>query len=81
MFSIEPVGDIQRFRDSEKLISYAGMAPSVKQSSDVIHHGRITYQGSRNLRWIIVEALCYAHRGSWLIGTRWLHRSMSWKQS
>ena len=43
------IGDIQRFRDSEKLISYAGMAPSVRQSSDVIHHGRITYQGSRYL--------------------------------
>ena len=51
------IGDIQRFCDSGKLISYAGMVPSVRQSSDIIHHGRITYQGSKNLRWIVVEAL------------------------
>ena len=43
------IGDIQRFSDSGKLISYASMVPSVRQSSDVIHHGRITYQGSRYL--------------------------------
>jgi transposase len=51
------IGDINRFGDSGKLISYAGMIPSVRQSSDIIHHGRITYQGSRYLRWIVVEAL------------------------
>ena len=51
------IGGIQRFSDSGKLISYAGMVPSVRQSSDIIHHGRITYQGSKNLRWIVVEAL------------------------
>jgi len=41
------IGGIQRFCDSGKLISYAGMVPSVRQSSDIIHHGRITYQGSK----------------------------------
>ena len=51
------IGDIRRFSDSGKLVSYAGMIPSVRQSSDIIHHGRITYQGSRYLRWIMVEAL------------------------
>jgi hypothetical protein len=33
------------------------MIPSVLNASDIIHHGRITYQGSSYLRWIIVEAL------------------------
>ena len=51
------IGDIERFNDSGKIISYVGMIPSVRQSSDIIHHGGITYQGSRYLRWIIVEAL------------------------
>lgn len=50
------IGDIGRLSDSGKLVSYAGMIPSVRQSSDIIHHGRITYQGSRYLRWIIVES-------------------------
>lgn len=39
------IGDIEIFSDSWKLISYAGMVPSVRQSSDIIHHVRITYQG------------------------------------
>ena len=30
---------------------------SVRQSSDIIHHGRIICQGSRCLRWIMNEAL------------------------
>ena len=51
------IGGIDRFSDSAHLVSYAGLIPSVRQSSDIIHHGRITYQGSRYLRWIAVEAL------------------------
>ena len=51
------IGDIRRFSDSGKLVSYAGMIPSVLNASDIIHHGRITYQGSSYLRWIIVEAV------------------------
>ena len=51
------IGDISRFRDSSKLLAYTGMIPSVRQSADVVHYGHITYQGSRYLRWIIVEAV------------------------
>lgn len=51
------IGDIQRFPSSSKLLSYAGTIPSVRQSSDVIQYGRITRQGSKNLRWIITECL------------------------
>lgn len=45
------------FRDSGHLVLYAGMIPSVRQSSDIIHHGRITREGSRCLRWIVVEGM------------------------
>ena len=51
------IGDIHRFSSSSKLLSYAGSIPSVRQSSDVIQYGRITRQGSKNLRWIITECL------------------------
>ena len=51
------IGDISRFRGSSKLLAYTGMIPSVRQSADVVHYGHITYQGSRYLRWIIVEAV------------------------
>jgi transposase len=50
------IGDIRRFPNYRKLISWAGLAPSLHQSGSVEFHGRITRQGSRMLRWIMVEA-------------------------
>lgn len=50
-------GDIQRFRFSGKITQYARIMPSVRRSSDVIHHGRITFQGFSYFRWIMVEAV------------------------
>jgi transposase len=50
------IGDISRFSSYKKLISWAGLAPSLHQSGSVEYHGHITKQGSRMLRWIMVEA-------------------------
>jgi transposase len=50
------IGSIDRFRDYKKLVSWAGLAPSLHQSGNVEYHGGITKQGSRMLRWIMVEA-------------------------
>jgi transposase len=49
------IGDIRRFPNYRKLISWAGLAPSLYQSGSVERHGRITKQGSKMLRWIMVE--------------------------
>lgn len=49
------IGDISRFPDKFKLISYAGLCPSVKQSGSKEIRGHITKQGSRNLRWILIQ--------------------------
>jgi len=51
------IGDINRFSNSNKLISYAGLNPTTRQSSDVIYHGHITRQGSPYLRWILTECV------------------------
>jgi len=50
------IGDIRRFPSNKKLISWAGLAPSLYQSGNVRYTGPITKQGSRMLRWIMVEA-------------------------
>ncbi len=50
------VGDISRFRLGGRLVSYAGLAPSTYSSGGVTHHSRITKEGSRWLRWAMVEA-------------------------
>ena len=50
------VGDVGRFRSGEHLCSYAGIVPSTYSSGGVTRHGRITREGSRWLRWAMVEA-------------------------
>ena len=54
------IGNIERFPDYKKLVSWAGLAPSLHQSGRVEYHGSITKQGSRMLRWIMVEAATVA---------------------
>ena len=44
------IGSIDRFPNHKKLISWAGLAPSLHQSDNVKYHGSITKQGSRMLR-------------------------------
>ena len=50
------IGEIDRFPNGEKLCSYAGLVPSVRSSGDYARYGSITKQGSKWLRWIMVEA-------------------------
>jgi transposase len=50
------IGSIARFPHYKKLASWTGIAPSLHQSGSVEYHGSITKQGSRMLRWVMVEA-------------------------
>jgi len=49
------IGDIQRFKDSKSLCSYAGLVPSLYQSGSKSYNGRITKEGSKWLRWILIQ--------------------------
>jgi len=49
------IGDAKRFEDGKKLASAAGLAPSVYQSAGKNLTGRITKQGSKWLRRVMVE--------------------------
>jgi transposase len=49
------IGDFSRFSTTKKLKSYSGLVPSVYQSGDKCRMGHITRQGSRWLRWILVQ--------------------------
>jgi transposase len=57
------IGDVSRFASSEKLVSYLGLNPSVRQSGDGrAHHGRITKHGRAHARAMLVEAAWAAAR-------------------
>ena len=67
------IGDIRRFSDPEKLCSYAGLVPRVEQSGHRVKRGGITKQGSRLLRWALVEAV-WVHLRYDTPLTRYFHR-------
>ncbi len=56
------IGDINRFGSAKKLQGYAGLVPSTYSSGDKQVHGRITKQGSKWLRWIMIEAAYHQER-------------------
>lgn len=54
---IASIGDISRFQTPEKLASYFGLTPRVRQSGDRgAIHGRISKQGNATARTMLIEA-------------------------
>ena len=52
------IGDISRFTTPQKLVSYVGLNPRVRQSgTGVAHHGRISKIGRSHARAMLVEAM------------------------
>ncbi len=66
---IAEIGNIHDFNDADKLTKWAGLTPSVYQSANVTRTGSITKQGSRHIRWILVELAHVAIRSPGRIKT------------
>jgi transposase len=58
------MGDVTRFRDAAHVASYFGIVPSVKSSADRKCYGPITKQGSKFVRWMLVQCAWHAIRKS-----------------
>jgi len=58
------IGDITRFPNAGKLCSYAGLVPAMHASGGKVRMGSITKQGSKWLRWILVECASHAVKQS-----------------
>jgi transposase len=54
------IGDISRFPDADHLCGWAGLTPTERSSAEHTRRGHISKQGSRWLRWIMVEAATHA---------------------
>jgi transposase len=60
---VSAIGEVNRFDKPQKLVSYLGLNPSVRQSGPgPAHHGRITKQGRGHARGMLVEAAWAAAR-------------------
>jgi transposase len=66
---VAEVGDIDRFPAARQFASWCGLTPTEHSSAENIRRGHITKQGSRWLRWVLVEAAVHAYRNHEL--SRW----------
>ncbi len=56
------IGDPRRFQRPRQLVRASGLDPSVIESAYSKRRGRLAKQGSRHLRWALVEAANHSHR-------------------
>lgn len=52
---LSEIGDIRRFSSQRKATAFAGLAPGVRESAGRTKHLGITKEGSRLLRWALVQ--------------------------
>src|SRR6266516_2620161 len=52
---VAEIGDVSRFHSAAQLCSWAGLTPRHRESDTKITRGHITKQGSRLLRWALIE--------------------------
>jgi len=53
---LDIIGEISRFPTADKLCSYAGLVPSIKQSGNTLRIGRLVKQASKSLKGTLIEA-------------------------
>ena len=60
LLTTSEIGNVRRFPSAKQLCAYAGLVPSTYASGNACFHGHITKQGSRWLRWILIESAIHA---------------------
>ena len=53
---VAEIGEIERFPTADKLCSYAGLVPSIRQSGTTLHIGRLVKQSSKILKNTLIES-------------------------
>lgn len=53
---VATIADHSRFKNPKQVTSYLGLAPRVYQSGATNYHGRITKQGDKLVRWLLIES-------------------------
>jgi transposase len=68
---VAEIGEVGRFTDATRLVSWAGLTPRHRESDTTVHRGPITKQGSSLVRWAAVEAAQKIPAStSWLVSSR-----------
>jgi transposase len=53
---LSELGEWRRFRGAKAVVDFAGLSPGVRQSAGRCHELSITKEGSRLLRWAMIQA-------------------------
>ena len=61
---VAEIGDVHRFGNAGQLCSWAGLTPRHRESDVKVTRGHVTKQGSRLLRWALIEAIQRVPRDS-----------------
>jgi len=61
---VAEIGDVSRFRSPAALCSWAGLTPKHRESDTTVHRGGVTKQGSRLVRWAVIESTVRYHGGT-----------------
>jgi len=61
---IAEIGDVTRFRRAGQLCSWAGLTPRHYESDTKVIRGHVSKQGSKMLRWALVEAIQHQPAGT-----------------
>ena len=64
------IGDVTRFKNAGQLCSWAGLTPRHRESDTKVARGHVTKQGSRLLRWALIEAIQRVPRDSVIGGVK-----------
>jgi transposase len=68
---VAEIGEVDRFCDPTRLVSWAGLTPRHRESDTTVRRGPITKQGSGLVRWAAVEAAQKIPASAgWLTSTR-----------
>lgn len=54
---VAEIGDVHRFPSADRLCSWSGLTPRHYESDTVARRGHVTKQGSKLVRWAVVEAI------------------------
>jgi transposase len=65
---VAEIGDVHRFRSAAALCSWAGLTPKHRESDINVHRGGVTKQGSKLVRWAVIEGSVRYHGGTKLAG-------------
>ena len=61
---VAEIGEVTRFGSAAQLCSWAGLTPRHRESDTKVTRGHVTRQGSRLLRWALIEAVQHVPAGS-----------------